>query len=66
MRCDFVKGLEWAISFVNNAVQTFAENKPDEITNIEIFFQRKTRKECIWVMDGCGWQISWNITFRWY
>ena len=31
MRCDFVKGLEWAISFVNNAVQTFAENKPDEM-----------------------------------
>lgn len=25
-----------------------------------------SRKECIGVMDGCGWQISWNITFRWY
>lgn len=24
MRCDFVKGLEWAISFVNNAVQTLS------------------------------------------
>ena len=52
MRCDFVKGLEWAISFVNNAVQTFAENKPDEITNIEIFFPKENKKR---VYLGNGW-----------
>lgn len=66
MRCDFIKGLDWAIAFINNAVQTFAESKPDEITNIDIYFQKKTRKEGIGVMNGCGWQILWNITFRWY
>ena len=27
MRCDFIKGFEWAISFVNYAIRTFAENK---------------------------------------
>lgn len=47
MRCDFVKGLEWAISFVNNAVQTFAENKPDEITNIEIFFPKENQEKSV-------------------
>lgn len=52
MRCDFVKGLEWAISFVNNAVQTFAENKPDEITNIEIYFPKENKKR---VYLGNGW-----------
>ena len=57
MRCDFVKGLEWAISFVNNAVQTFAENKPDEITNIEIYFPKENKKrvylgnEWLWMAD---------------
>ena len=52
MRYDFVKSLEWAISFVNNAVQTFAENKPDEITNIEIYFPKENKKK---VYLGNGW-----------
>ena len=52
MRCDFIKGLEWAISFVNNAVQTFAENEPDEITNIEIYFPKENKKKVYW---GNGW-----------
>lgn len=52
MRCNFIKGLEWAISFVNNAVQTFAENKPDEITNIEIYFPKENKKKIYW---GNGW-----------
>ena len=52
MRCNFIKGLEWAISFVNNAVQTFAENKPDEITNIEIYFPKENKKKVYW---GNGW-----------
>lgn len=52
MRCDFMKGLEWAISFVNNTVQTFAENKPDEITNIEIYFPKENKKRVYW---GNGW-----------
>ncbi len=52
MRCNFIKGLEWAISFVNNAVQTFAENKPDEITNINIYFPKENNKKVYW---GNGW-----------
>ena len=52
MRFDFVKGLEWAISFVNNAVQTFAENKSDEITSIEIYFPEENKKRAYW---GNGW-----------
>ncbi|MDE7424792.1 MAG: hypothetical protein K2N51_14075 [Lachnospiraceae bacterium] len=52
MSCDFVKGLEWAISFVNKAVQTFAEKKPDEITNIEIYFPEENKKRVYW---GNGW-----------
>lgn len=52
MKCNFIKGLEWAISFVNNAVQTFAENKPDEITNIEIYFPKENKKKIYW---GNGW-----------
>lgn len=52
MRYDFKKSLEWAISFVNNAVQTFAENKPDEITNIEIYFPKENKKK---MYLGNGW-----------
>lgn len=52
MRFNFIKGLEWAISFVNNAVRTFAENKPDEITNIEIYFPKENKKKVYW---GNGW-----------
>lgn len=52
MRYDFIKSLEWAISFVNNAIQTFAENKPDEITNIEIYFPKENKKRVYW---GNGW-----------
>lgn len=52
MRYDFVRGLEWAISFVNNAVQTFVENKSDEITNIEIYFPEENKKREYW---GNAW-----------
>ena len=52
MRCDFIKGLEWAISFVNYAIQTFAENKPREITNIAIYFPEENTKRMYW---GNGW-----------
>lgn len=52
MRCDFVKGLEWAISFINKAVQSFAEKKPDEITNIEIYFPEEKKKRAYL---GNGW-----------
>jgi hypothetical protein len=48
MRSNFVKGLEWAISFVNSAVQTFAENKPQEITNIDIYFPEENKKRVYW------------------
>lgn len=57
MQYNFVKGLEWAISFVNNAIQTFAENKPDEITNIEIYFPKENTKRVyfgnrrLWMAD---------------
>ena len=57
MRCDFVKGLEWAISFVNNAIQTFAENKPNEITNIEIYFPKENKKRVYWG-NGCLWMAD--------
>ena len=52
MRCHFVKGLDWAISFVNKAVETFAENKPGEITNIDIYFPEENTKRVYW---GNGW-----------
>lgn len=52
IRYNFVKGFEWAISFVNKAVQTFAEKKPDEITNIEIYFPEENKKR---VYLGNGW-----------
>ncbi len=48
MRCDFIKGLDWAIAFINNAVQTFAESKPDEITNIDIYFSKENKKRGYW------------------
>ena len=48
MRCEFVKGLEWAIAFVNKAIQTFAENKPEEITKIDIYFSEENRKRVYW------------------
>ena len=57
MRFNFVKGLNWAISFVNKAVQTFAENKPDEITNIDIYFPEEDKKrgylanDWLWMAD---------------
>ena len=57
MRFDFVKGLEWAISFVNNAVQTFAENKSDEITNIEIYFPEENKKRAYWC-NGWLWMAD--------
>lgn len=52
MRCDFIKGFEWAISFVNYAIRTFAENKPREITNIAIYFPEENTKRMYW---GNGW-----------
>ncbi|RHS80631.1 hypothetical protein DW928_06295 [Firmicutes bacterium AM43-11BH] len=52
MRYGFIKGLDWAISFINNAVQTFAENKPDEITNIEIYFPEENKKRVYWGNEG--------------
>lgn len=52
MRCNFIKGLEWAIAFVNNAVQAFAENKPDEIKKINIYFPKENNKI---VYLGNGW-----------
>lgn len=52
MRCNFIKGLEWAIAFVNNAVQAFAENKPDEIKKINIYFPKENNKK---VYLGNGW-----------
>lgn len=52
MRCDFIKGFEWAISFVNYAIRTFAENKPREITNIAIYFPKENTKRMYW---GNGW-----------
>lgn len=57
MRFNFVKGLNWAISFVNKAVQTFAENKPDEIINIDIYFPEEDKKrgylanDWLWMAD---------------
>ncbi len=57
MRYDFVKGLEWAISFVNNAIQTFAENKPDEIENIEIYFPKENKKRMYWA-NGWLWMAD--------
>lgn len=68
MRYDFVKGLEWAISFVNNAVQTFAENKPDEITNIEIYFPKENKKrvylgnEWLWMADIMEYNLPVVLT----
>lgn len=52
MRCNFIKGLEWAIAFVNNAVQAFAENKPDEIKKINIYFPKENNKKAYL---GNGW-----------
>ena len=52
MRCDFIKGFEWAISFVNYAIRTFAENKLREITNIAIYFPKENTKRMYW---GNGW-----------
>lgn len=51
MRCHFVIGLDWAISFVNKAVETFAENKRREITNIDIYFPEENTKRVYWGND---------------
>lgn len=48
MRYHFVKGIQWAISFVNKAVQTFTENKPGEINQIEIYFPDENKKRLYW------------------
>ena len=37
-RTDFKNGLGWAVSFTNKAFGSFAENKPDSVINISIYF----------------------------
>lgn len=51
MRYDFIKGLEWAIAFVNNAVQIFAENKPGDVTQVDIYFPDENKKRTYWGND---------------
>ncbi len=37
-RTNFKSGLEWAVSFTNKAFGNLAENKPDSVVNISIYF----------------------------
>ncbi|MCD8016093.1 MAG: hypothetical protein LUG99_23655 [Lachnospiraceae bacterium] len=48
IQVNFVKGLDWAISFVNNAIDCFAQSSPDEIYKIEIYFVDKKEKKTYW------------------
>ena len=51
MRYDFIKGLGWAIAVVNNAVQIFAENKPGDVTQVDIYFPDENKKRTYWGND---------------
>lgn len=58
MRFDFVKSFEWAITFVNKAVQAFSENKTNEIIKINVYFPEENGKreywgnEWLWMADA--------------
>lgn len=45
---DFIKGFDWAISFVNEAVNCFIKNNPNDIGKIEIFFADTKEKKVYW------------------
>lgn len=58
MRNHFDIFLEWAISFINNAVQTFFETVPNGLERVQIFFPEENRKreywgnESLWMADA--------------
>ena len=56
-RLKFWEGFDWAISFVNRLISKFAENKPDCITSIEIYFAESKQTRTYWGHPNM-WLIS--------
>ena len=47
-RCHFDLFLTWAISFINNAVQTFATTVPNDVERIKILFPKENQEREYW------------------
>lgn len=68
VRYDFLKGFNWAISFINRAISFYADNKPEEVKKIIIYFpDNKTTKEyyaneSMWVADSMEYSIPVVLT----
>lgn len=65
---DFWVGLEWAINFINRAIDTYAKNKPDDVFEIELFFTESSTKKryygnsSMWKADVVKYQVPLIIT----
>ncbi len=57
MKLDYVRGLDWAISFVNKAVNCFAINNPDDVVKIELYFDKNVNKKSYWG-NGSLWMAD--------
>ena len=42
-RVNFYIGLDWAIDFINNSVDVYAENSPDNVLKVKIKFIIKSK-----------------------
>ncbi len=38
MQYNFYIGLNWAISFINDAIENYSKNNPEELINVDIYF----------------------------
>lgn len=48
LKTDFIKGFDWAIGFVNKSIDSFANNCPNEIRRLEIYFADQKEKKEYW------------------
>lgn len=56
-RLKFWEGLDWSISFVNRLISIFAENNPDYVTSVEIYFTESKQTRTYWGHPNM-WLIS--------
>ena len=54
---NLLEGFEWAIYFVNRLISAFAENCPDQIANVEIYFP-ETKQTRTYLGNPYMWSIS--------
>ena len=48
VRCHFDIYLDWAISFINDAIQTFSATTPNDVEQIQILFPEENKKRKYW------------------